>query len=127
MANQFHKHYTVEEARALLPRLRQWLKRLSRCRLDLQRQEEALLPLRGLGNDLGGPVVNKLARTVATTQHILFEFYRREIQVKDFERGLVDFPALRHGKEVFLCWEMAEEDICYWHDLDSGYAGREPL
>ena len=55
------------------------------------------------------------------------EFQRREIQVKDIDRGLMDFPAIIGGKEVFLCWEQDEEDIEFWHELDAGYAGRERL
>ena len=55
------------------------------------------------------------------------QFQKREIIVKDLDRGLVDFPTLRGGQEVFLCWENGEEDIEFWHDLDSGYAGRERL
>ena len=59
---------------------------------------------------------------------VMMEYLRmREIQVKDLERGLIDFPAIIGGKEVFLCWEQDEEDIEHWHDLDTGYAGREKL
>ena len=58
---------------------------------------------------------------------MLQEFQRREIQVKDLQRGLVDFPAMLEGREVFLCWEQDEEDIEFWHELDGGYAGRERL
>jgi hypothetical protein len=79
------------------------------------------------GCDLGGDVVNKWVRTLASLQEVLEEFQRREIQVKDVSRGLVDFPAIIGGKEVFLCWEQDEEDIEFWHDLDTGYAGRERL
>ena len=50
-----------------------------------------------------------------------------ESQIKDLERGLIDFPAIVAGREVFLCWEQDEDDIEYWHDLDTGYAGREKL
>jgi len=57
----------------------------------------------------------------------LLEFFKREIQVKDLDRGLIDFPAMREGREVFLCWERGEDDIGFWHELETGYAGREPL
>jgi hypothetical protein len=51
-----------------------------------------------------------------------------EVVLRDLERGLVDFPALRDGREVYLCWVEREEDtIDFWHDVDAGYAGREPL
>ena len=79
------------------------------------------------GGDLGGELVNTWVRTLADLEEVLLEFQRREIQVKDIERGLVDFPAIIGGKEVFLCWEQDEEDIEFWHELDAGYAGRERL
>jgi len=58
---------------------------------------------------------------------LLREFSSREIMIKDLERGLVDFPSILAGREVFLCWERGEPDVEHWHDLDSGYAGREQI
>ncbi len=88
---RFKKHYTLAEARALLPQLRKWLVELNTARQRVSRHDE------------------------------------REIQLKDPQRGLIDFPAIREGREVFLCWKQDEDDIEYWHDLDAGYAGREKL
>jgi hypothetical protein len=51
----------------------------------------------------------------------------REIVLRDLDRGLIDFPALRETREVYLCWVDGEEDIEYWHELEAGYAGRQPL
>jgi hypothetical protein len=127
MAFTFQKHYTREEARALLPKVRQWLKRLAEQHVELERCEEHMSGLMAPGCDLGGDVVNKWVRTLASLQEVLAEFQRREIQVKDVSRGLVDFPAIIGGKEVFLCWEHDEEDIEFWHELDAGYGGRERL
>jgi hypothetical protein len=79
------------------------------------------------GFDLGGELVNTWVRTLAHLEEVLLEFQRREIQVKDIDRGLLDFPAILGEKEVFLCWEQDEEDVEFWHDLDAGYAGRERL
>ncbi|SPE56298.1 conserved hypothetical protein [Verrucomicrobia bacterium] len=125
--HRFHKHYTLEAARALLPQIRTWLHRLVELRTRLEQQEERLAELRAPGRDLGGEAVTAWVRTIADLKSILLEFHRREIQLKDLNRGLVDFPAIREGNEVFLCWEDGEEDIEFWHDLDSGYAGRERL
>jgi len=55
------------------------------------------------------------------------EFFERQIQLKDIDRGLIDFPSFLGGKEVFLCWELGEDDVEFWHELDTGYAGRERL
>jgi hypothetical protein len=79
------------------------------------------------GNDVGGDSVNDRIRTFAALQEWLMQFQRREIVIKDLDRGLVDFPAIVGGKEVFLCWEQDEEDVEFWHDLDAGYGGREHL
>ena len=81
----------------------------------------------GQGEDLGGKAVDRSVRAMASIKTVLFEFKRREIQLKDIDRGLVDFPAFIAGREVFLCWEKGEDDIEFWHDLESGYAGREKL
>jgi hypothetical protein len=127
MGHQFTKHYTREEARALLPLINAWLDQLNHLRADLEKQEKRLKGLMTAGADLGGNLVNKWVKLLAELQGVLVEFYRREIQVKDLERGLIDFPAIVAGKEVFLCWEKGEPDIEFWHDLNTGYAGREKL
>ena len=127
MEYRFEKHYTREEARALLPQLRAWLKQLNELRSEQQRQEKRLNSLMSPGNDLGGNLVNSSIRTLADMQAILLQFQSREIFIKDLERGLLDFPAILGGREVFLCWEQDEEDVEHWHELDTGFAGRERL
>jgi hypothetical protein len=127
MQNRFEKHYTRDEARALLPQIRQWLARLNRLREDLQRFEKRLSGMTEQGKDIGGETVNNWIRALADTQQILAEFQRREIFIKDLSRGLVDFPAIIGGREVFLCWESDEDDVEFWHDLETGFGGRERL
>jgi len=127
MGYQFKKHYTRDEARALLPQIRQWLKRLAESRERLDRHDRRLASLLSGGRDVGGDTVNQWVTAVADIKESLNEFQKREIHIKDLERGLIDFPAILGGKEVFLCWEQDEPDIEFWHDLNSGYAGRERL
>jgi len=127
MSYQFKKHYTLESARSLLPQIRQWLERLVALRGELEKQDERLAGLLAPGRDLGGDLVNAWVRTMAGIKEVLLEFHSRDIQLKDLDRGLIDFPAIISGKEVFLCWEQGEEDIEFWHDIDAGYAGRERL
>jgi hypothetical protein len=117
----------VPEARALLPLVRQWLEQLDACQKRLQSLEETLGALVANGDDAGGESVNQLARTVCEMQDVVLQFERRQIQIKDVVRGLIDFPSLREGREVFLCWEKDEDDIEFWHDLETGYAGREKI
>ena len=127
MGYLFKKHYSRDEARGLLPHIRQWLKDLSEFRQTLASHDQRLVGLLSGGHDAGGETVNRWVESMADIKGILSEFQKREIQVKDLDRGLIDFPAILGGKEVFLCWEQDEEDIEFWHDLNSGYAGRERL
>jgi hypothetical protein len=126
MAFQFSKHYTRDEARALLPQIRKWLEQLQDFRERITRQDQRIAEALTRG-DAGGELVNNWIRTVGGIKGLLKQFANHEIQIKDLDRGLIDFPAILGGREVFLCWEKDEEDIEFWHDLDTGYAGRERL
>jgi hypothetical protein len=127
MTHQFQKHYTREEARALLPQLRGWLGRLEELRAEVAKSDERLAGMMTPGRDMGGELVNQSVKLLGEMKGLFQEFEQREIVVKDLERGLVDFPAIIGDREVFLCWEKDEEDVEFWHDIDGGYAGREPL
>lgn len=127
LKHQFEKLYTREEAQRLLPQLRQWLERLNRLSGEVARFEQRLSGMTGQGYDVGGDTVNQWIRVLADMQEILAEFQRRQIFIKDLARGLVDFPAIIHSREVFLCWELDEATVEFWHDLDRGFSGREPL
>ena len=127
MNYRFQKHYTREEAQSLVPHLRVWLADLNRLRGEVERYDQRLSGLNTEGQDTGGDTVNHWIRALAGMQEVLAEFQRREIFLKDLSRGLVDFPALIGGREVFLCWEADEDQIEFWHDLETGYGGREKL
>src|ERR1051325_8133849 len=101
MANRYQKHYTRAEARALLPQIRLWLKRIVQLREDLEKREKRLTSIMQPGCDAGGETVNSWVRLLADLQEVFMEFHRREIQIKDLGRGLIDFPAIIGGKEVF--------------------------
>jgi len=127
MPSHFTKHYTLEEARALLPLVRQWLEELGRHQERLKTLDKRVASLIASGDDAGGPSVNQLIGMLTECKSVLQRFRSRQIQIKDLNRGLIDFPSMRDGREIFLCWEKDEDDIEFWHDLESGYAGRERL
>jgi hypothetical protein len=127
MELRFEKHYTREEARALLPEIRRWLGRLGHLRKDVEKFEQRLGQMAAQSSDIGGETVNDWIRALADMQQVLVEFQRRQIFIKDLDRGLIDFPAIIGGREVFLCWESDEEDVEFWHELESGFGGRERL
>jgi len=127
MTCRYRKHYSRDEARALLPKIREWLGQLQHLRQKLTVQDQRIGQLLKTGKEMGGEMVNNWIRLLAETKGVLEQFRQREIQVKDLDRGLIDFPAIIGGREVFLCWEQEEDDIEFWHEIDAGYAGRERL
>jgi hypothetical protein len=124
---RYTRHYTRDEARALLPSVRAWLAKLRLLQPMLEQEERGVKRLLDQGRDLGGERVNDLMRTWLAARAVAREFEQRQLQIKNLHRGLVDFPAIVAGREVFLCWEEGEEDVEYWHDLDAGFAGRSPF
>ncbi len=127
MGFHFKKHYTVDEAREMIPQLRLWLTELRQHQEKMVTLDDRVGQLLATGADLGGALVNDSVRQIAGVQKYLAYFRDLEIQIKDIDRGLVDFPAVIAGREVFLCWEEDEDNIEFWHDLDTGYAGRARL
>lgn len=125
---QFKKHFQLDEARQLLGKLRHTFSfiHISRDRL-LVCEKKLAHRLVKTGGDLGGQEVNALLRAMLAIHEGISDITGRGIQIKDLDRGLVDFPHLRNGREVFLCWELEDEDIEFWHEIDSGHAGRERL
>ncbi len=71
--------------------------------------------------------VNRPAAMNALDMATLAELDEAQVVLRDLSQGLVDFPALRDGEEIYLCWLEHEPEIGYWHDLESGFAGRQPL
>lgn len=121
------RHYTLEEARGLLPWVRDRLQTLrdARARLTDAEAREALIGASG-GNG-GGEPGKVVGEAFVELRAGMAEFAERDIVLRDLERGLIDFPSLRDSREVYLCWIAGEDDIAFWHDLDAGYAGRQPL
>jgi hypothetical protein len=121
------RHYTLEEARAELPWVAERLvaMRGARERLTDAEAREALAGSSG-GNG-GGRLGKRVGEAYLELQAGVTGMTEREIVLRDLDRGLVDFPALRDGREVYLCWVDGEPDIGFWHELDAGYAGRQEL
>jgi hypothetical protein len=121
------RHFTREEASALLPRLKEMLLQLrsSKDQLTDTEAHEALSEA-APGNG-GGEEGKQVGVAFLEVRRLLGAIEESGIVLRDIDRGLVDFPAVIDGREVYLCWELGEDDVAYWHDLDSGYRGREPL
>jgi hypothetical protein len=124
---QHERHYTLEEANAALPGVGDLLVRLREARERLS-DSEAREALAEAGPSNGGGAPGKVvSEAFLALRDGLVELREREVVLRDLDRGLVDFPALRDGDEIYLCWEEGEDEIGFWHDLETGFAGRQPL
>lgn len=124
------KIFTVEEANALLPSVRKIVRKIQRAHENLSQFREEAKKASEAAEQGGGGVTNGIAYAAALTELTvqIQELESLGVQLKDFERGLVDFPSLRDGRVVLLCWQMGEGDeLAWWHDVDAGFAGRTPL
>lgn len=124
------KVFTVDEANALLPRVRKIVGRIQRAHKGISRYREAAKKAAEAAEHGGGGIAEGVHYAVVLSELTLAltDLESLGVQLKDFERGLVDFPSFRDGRMVLLCWQMGEGDeLEWWHDLDSGFAGRTPL
>lgn len=125
------KIFTVQEANALLPNVRIIVAKIQRAHRKLiHYRDEAKLAADAAEQSGGGGIAEGVAYALVLTELTvqLAELEGLGVQLKDFERGLVDFPSLRDGRVVLLCWQMGEGDeLEWWHDVDAGFAGRTPL
>jgi hypothetical protein len=121
------RHYSLEEASALLPRVTELLATLRRAR-DRLGDAEARAALEEAGQANGGGEPGKVvSEGFLELREAMLELRERQIVLRDLDRGLVDFPSLRDGSEVYLCWEEGEPEIGFWHDPEAGFGGRRPL
>ena len=117
--------FTRESANALLPELRTILLSLRDAYAATAGHGEAVRTLsHGNGGTSHAQAWAAAERTVAESLRWLQE---RGILLKDPERGLVDFPSVREGRRILLCWQMDEPSVDYWHEVSGGFAGRRPL
>ncbi len=121
------RHYTLDEARDELPWVAERLAGIRRARERLTDAEAREALTEGAPGNGGGARGKQVGEAFLALQAGVAEFAEREIVLRDLDRGLVDFPAIRDGHEVYLCWVEGEDDIGFWHELDAGFAGRQEL
>jgi hypothetical protein len=128
MEARFPRHFTRQEANDLLVSLRPLVADMVRARDHLMALRPGLQPLseRARGNG-GGRQASDLLEALDQLRRAIEAVSSLGVVVKDVNTGLVDFPARREGREVFLCWKYGEDQVGYWHEADSGFAGRQPI
>jgi hypothetical protein len=123
------RYFTVAEANALLPLLLPHVRRLIAAWQHLSAvQGEAITLLeRRPRDDLGGPPLSTAAAAIVRAQTAMVAIQAYGVELKDPATGLLDFPALRDGAEIYLCWRYGEPRVQFWHPIETGFAGRQPL
>ena len=129
------RHFTPEEANALLEQVRPVAESLVAHRraftVSAARRARLTQRISGNGGDFDpqepSELDEQLQREAEAVAGAVEELQALGVLVKDLDRGLVDFPALRDGEEVLLCWQVGEGEVAYWHGLEEGFAGRKPL
>ena len=120
--------FTRAEAQSLLPRLRTVLAEIGQewqhmrdLNPEIQKARDSA-PVDGYSK-YGVEYVESVSHLMSLIQQIR-DF---GVLLKDVEKGLCDFPYIKDGRTVYLCWQLGEDSIQFWHDVESGFAGREPL
>ena len=128
MSSKVHeRHYTVEEANALLPKVKPLLQRLRDAKDMLTDEEAHELLAEAAPTNGGGEQGRQVGEAFLEVRRLVDTVQSAGIVIRDIDRGLIDFPAIREDREVYLCWELGEDDVAFWHELDGGYRTREPL
>jgi len=122
---QPERRFTVEEADAMLPDLRESLARMREARQVMLRTGEKVRE--SVAGNGGGPEGTEYSEAVRTLKSAVERLSEEGIILRDVESGLVDFPATLEGRLVFLCWRLGEDSVAHWHDVDTGFPGRRPL
>jgi hypothetical protein len=121
------RHYTVAQANAAIDWVRERIDRMRSAREQLGDEEaRAALTEAAPGNGGGAPGT-VVSEAFIDLRDALAELQGVDVVLRDLDRGLIDFPALRDGREVYLCLEDGEDEIGYWHDVEAGFGGRQPL
>ena len=130
------KTFTLNEAQTLLPVVEALLKkaqaaatRAAEIELEMQALSQRIFLSGGMHVDVVTAARRRAEheKTMQEAKDTLAEFEAIGVQLKDLEKGLLDFPCVVEGKTVLLCWKLGEKEIGYWHSEEDGFAGRKPL
>jgi hypothetical protein len=125
------RRYTIEEANALIPQVRAVILQVAVEQRRLADLHAAIHRFReGNGDPAAAAQADRL-ETEATQleeemRSLLLVLADMDVQLRDIQMGLVDFPGQREGRDVWLCWRLADPSVAFWHGTDEGYATRKP-
>jgi hypothetical protein len=121
-------YFSLEEANAALQTIRPMMEEIQTIRSKIIERQPEIWPAieRSAGNG-GNPTLSKLVKDFERLDDLLHRILATGAQIKDINSGLLDFPAWRNDHEVYLCWKYGEGKIEFWHEIEAGFAGRQPI
>ena len=122
------KYFTLSQANQALESIRPWLDEVQTIRNEiLAHQPEIWNVMEKSAGNGGNPRLSKLVPAFGRLDELIHNIQNIGALIKDINIGLLDFPAIRNGREVYLCWKYGEGDIEFWHEIADGYAGRQAI
>lgn len=122
------RYFSVEEANRTVEQVRPLVKKILEIRQIVLSKRPDLIPvLQKIVGNGGNREASELVNEFQQLEALVRQIQATGALVKDVNIGLLDFPHLREGREVYLCWQYGEEKISFWHEVDAGFSGRQPL
>jgi hypothetical protein len=122
------RYFTLEEANETLNFIRPLMDKVQRIRKKvLQHQPEAWPAMEKAAGNGGNRALSSMVQDFEKFDTLIHEMQATGVLIKDINLGLLDFPALKDGREVYLCWQYGEGEIAFWHEVEAGFAGRQPI
>ena len=122
------QYYTLQQANEALKIIRPLMDEVQAIRQKiLANQPEAWPAIEKSAGNGGNLALSKMVQDFEKLDALVHRIQNTGAQIKDINLGLLDFSALRDGREVYLCWQYGEEDIAFWHEVEDGFAGRQPI
>jgi hypothetical protein len=122
------QYFTLQEANEALNIIRPLMDEVQVIRQKiLENQPEAWPAIEKSAGNGGNRALSDLVQDFEKLDALVHQIQDTGAQIKDINTGLLDFSALKNGREVYLCWQHGEDDIQYWHEIEAGFAGRQPI
>ena len=122
------QYFTLQEANETLVTIRPLMDEVQTIRQKiLANQPEAWPAIEKSAGNGGNRALSNMVQDFEKLDALVHRIQDTGALIKDINTGLLDFPALRDGLEVYLCWQYGEGEIAFWHEVEAGFAGRQPI
>ena len=122
------RYFTLQEANETLDLIRPWMDEVQAIQQKvLKNQPEARPAIQKSAGNGGNRALSNMVQDFEKFDALIHRIQATDVLIKDINLGLLDFPALKDGREVYLCWQYGEGEIAFWHEIEAGFAGRQSI